>query len=125
MSTRTRTRIVLLRVRENCDHLRTSSCEGGPKKGVNKCVDGHIDDQEASCSGKRGGRGGTRHNDGEEGPGQGGGVLEGGVVDDHVDQEEADQVEGGQQVQGRQERRHLYKESFKNDIAFFLSTWSE
>ena len=46
-------------------------------------------------------------------------------MDDHVDQEEADQVEGGQQVQGRQERRHLYKESFKNDIAFFLSTWSE
>ena len=39
-------------------------------------------------------------------------------MDDHVDQEEADQVEGGQQVQGRQERRHLYKESFKNDIAF-------
>ena len=124
MSTRTRTRIVLLRVSEHCAHLRASSCEGGPKKGVNKCVDGHIDDQETSCSGKRGGRGGTRHNDGEEGPGQGGGVLEGGVVDDHVDQEEADQVEGGQQVQGRQERRHLYKESFKNDIVF-LSTWSE
>ena len=36
-------------------------------------------------------------------------------MDHHVDQEEAEQVERGKQVEGREEGRHLYKESSQMD----------